>query len=54
MYNLFLLCGKPTLKFLSIEPAINANAEGIHSCIKEAFERVGVLDLSKKIYCFKC
>ena len=54
VYNLFLLCGKPTLKFLSIELAINANAEGIHSCIKEAFERVGVLDLSKKIYCFKC
>ena len=48
VYILFLLCGKPTSKFLSIEPAINANAKGIHSCIKEAFERVGVLDLSKK------
>ena len=44
---LFLLCGKPMLKFLSIEPANNANAEGIHSCIKETFQRVGVLDLSK-------
>ena len=49
VYVLLLLCGKPTLKFLSIEPANNANAEGIHSCIKEAFERVGVLDLSKKV-----
>ena len=38
VYVLFLLHGKPTLKFLSIEPANNANAEGIHSCIKEAFE----------------
>ena len=36
VYVLFLLCGKPTLKFLSIEPANNANAEGIHSCIKQA------------------
>ena len=49
MYVLFLLCGKPTLKFLSIEPANNANAGGIHSCIKEAFERFGVLGLSKKV-----
>ena len=38
VYVLFLLRGKPTLKFLSIELANNANAEGIHSCIKEAFE----------------
>ena len=36
VYVLFHLCGKPTLKFLSIEPANNANAEGIHSCIKQA------------------
>ena len=49
VYVLFLLCGKPMLKFLSIEPANNANAEGIHSCIKEAFEQVRVLDLSKKV-----
>ena len=49
VYVLFLLCGKPTLKFLSIEPANNANAEGIHNCIREAFERVGMLDLSKKV-----
>ena len=48
-YVLFLLCGKPTLKFLSIEPANDSNTEGIHSCIKEAFKRVGVQDLSKKV-----
>ena len=49
VHVLFLLCGKPTLKFLSIEPANNGNAEGIHSCIKEAFEQVGVLGFSKKV-----
>ena len=49
VYVLFLLCGKPTLKFLSTEPANNVNAEGILSCIKEAFEQVIVLDLSKKV-----
>ena len=49
VYVFFLLCGKPMLKFLSTEPANNANAEGIHSCIKEAFEWVGGLDLSKKV-----
>ena len=49
VYVLFLLSGKQMLKFLSIEPAKNANTEGIHSCIKEAFERVEVLDLSKKV-----
>ena len=49
-YVLFLLCnGNPMLKFISIEPANNANAEGIHICIKEAFEQAGVLDLSKKV-----
>ena len=37
------------LKFLFIEVACYAYAEGIHSCIKEAFERVRVLDLSKKL-----
>ena len=47
VYVFFLLCGKPMLKFLSIEQANNANAEGIHSCIKEAFEQVWGLDLSK-------
>ena len=49
VYVLFLLCGKPTLKFLSTEPANNVNTEGILSCIKEAFEQVIVLDLSKKV-----
>ena len=29
-YVLFLLCGKPTLKFLSIEPA-NDSSTGIHN-----------------------
>ena len=48
VHVLFLLCRKPTLKCLSIEPANNAKA-GLHSCIKEAFERVEVLDLSKKV-----
>ena len=49
VYVSFLLSGKQMLKFLSIEPAKNANTEGIRSCIKEAFERVEVLDLSKKV-----
>ena len=49
VHVLLLLCGKPKLKCPSIEPANNANAEGIHSCIKEAFGRVGVLGLSKKV-----
>ena len=49
VHVLLLLCGKPKLKCPSIEPANNANAEGIHSCIKEAFGRVGVLGLSQKV-----
>ena len=48
-YVMFLLCGKPGLKFLSIEPVNNANAEGIYNCIEEAVERVRGLDLSKKL-----
>ena len=38
VYLLFLKSGKPLLKFLSIEPANNANAEGNIECIKTAFE----------------
>ena len=49
MYVLSLLCGKPMFKFLSIELANNANAEGIQSCIKETFEWVEVLEFSKKV-----
>ena len=45
----FPLCGKPTFTFLSIKPVNNAKTEGIHSCIKKAFERIGVPDLSKKL-----
>ena len=37
------------MKFLSIEPANNANAEGIIECIKKAFERIGTLDFQKRI-----
>ena len=36
-------------KFLSIEPADNANAEGVIECIKSAFERIGILDFQKRI-----
>ena len=43
VYILFLLCGNPTMKFLSTEPANNIKAVAIYSCTKEAFERVGVL-----------
>ena len=49
VYLLFLKSGKPLLKFLSIEPANNANAEGIIECIKTAFERIGILDFQKRI-----
>ena len=38
IYILSLKSGKPLLKFLLIEPANNANAEGIIECIKTAFE----------------
>ena len=44
VYLLFLKSGKSLLKFLSIEPANNANAEGIIECINTAFERIGILD----------
>ena len=37
------------MKFLSIEPANNANAEGIIECIKTALERIGILDFQKRI-----
>ena len=37
------------MKFLSIEPANNANAEGIIERIKTAFERIGILDFQKRI-----
>ena len=48
-YLLFLKSRKPPLKSLLIEPANNANAEGIIECIKTAFERIGVLDFQKGI-----
>ena len=37
-YLLFLKSRKPPLKSLLIEPANNANAEGIIECIKTAFK----------------
>ena len=37
------------MKFLSIEPANNANAEGIIECIKTAFQRISILDFQKRI-----
>ena len=46
---LFLKSRKPPLKSLLIEPANNANAEGIIECIKTAFERIDVLDFHKEI-----
>ena len=49
VYLLFLKSGKPLLKFLSIEPANNANAEGIIECIRTAFEGIGILDFQKRI-----
>ena len=38
VYLLFLKSGKLLLKFLSVEPANNTNAEGITECIKTAFK----------------
>ena len=49
VYLLFLKSGKPLLKFLSIEAANHANAEGIFECIKTAFEQIGILDFQKRI-----
>ena len=49
VYLLFLKSGKPLLKFLSIEAANHANAEGIIECIKTAFEQIGILDFQKRI-----
>ena len=45
----FLKSEKPLLKFLSIEPANNANAQQINECIKTAFKRIGILDFQKII-----
>ena len=49
VYLLFLKSGKLLLKFLSVEPANNTNAEGIIECIKTAFEQIGILDFQKRI-----
>ena len=49
VYLLFLKSGKLFLKFLSVEPANNTNAEGIIECIKTAFEQIGILDFQKRI-----
>ena len=49
VYLLFLKSEKPLLKFLSIEPTNNANAESIIECIKTAFQRTGILDFPKRI-----
>ena len=49
VYLLFSKSGKPLLKFLSIEAANHANAEGIFECIKTAFEQIGILDFQKRI-----
>ena len=37
------------MKFLSIEPANNTNAEGIIECIKTAFDWIGIFDFQKRI-----
>ena len=49
VYLVFLKSGKPLLKFFLIEPANNANAEGIIEYIKTAFERISILDFQKRI-----
>ena len=38
VYLLFLKSGKLLLKFLSVEPANNTNAEGIIECIIDSFQ----------------
>ena len=40
VYVLFLLCGKPMLKFLSIEPANNANAEGFIVALRKLLNKL--------------
>ena len=54
VYLLFLKIGKPYLKFLSIEPANNANAEDIIECKKTAFERIGYFRFSQKNHGTHC
>ena len=49
VFVLYLLDGVPSTKFLSIESVEHGNAEGIYQSIKKAFERIGILDLSKHV-----
>ena len=49
VYILYFDSGKAKLKFLSIVPSENVDAVGIHNCIKKAFERIGILNLSKRV-----
>ena len=46
VYLLYLSEGTPTVKFLSIESVQDADDEGIHNALKEAFQRFGITNFS--------
>ena len=49
VYVLFLENGTPNIKFVSIEDVKNDNAKGILDCIQQAFHRLGITDIYKKL-----
>ena len=49
VYVLFLNHGKPEIRFLSIQPAANANAEGLQECINKAFQGIGIIQAHKRL-----
>ena len=50
LYVLFLSKeGRPVVKFLSVESPDHAHAEGLKLCIEESFQRIGILNLYKRL-----
>ena len=49
VYPLYLKNAKPTVMFLSIEPAGNANMEELYKCIKKAFKRYSINNFQNKL-----
>ena len=49
VYALFLVDGKPEVTFISIESVKVADAAGILDCIKNAFNRIGIIQFTDRV-----
>ena len=54
IYILFLQDGAPKLRYFSIENIENANAAGVLSSIKTAFEKFPIMNFKKSLLGLNC